>query len=65
VRQALLERQNFIDLFLIFRDDDRDFGMLQHEGEFGRDRILIDWHGNPAQARAPESTCRSAILSVD
>ena len=37
-------------MLLIFRDDDRDFRMLQHENELCRDRILIDRHGNTAQA---------------
>ena len=46
----LLLRQDLVDLFLILRHDEGDFGVVQHEAHFIGHRVLIDRHGNGAKA---------------
>ena len=50
VRQAVLQRQDLVDLFLVLGDDDRGLGVIEHIGELGRDRVLVDRDGDAAEA---------------
>src|SRR5262249_19117423 len=49
LRQALLQREHLVDLFLILGDDHRHLGMIQHVDELACDRVLVDRHGNSAE----------------
>ena len=50
VRQAVLQRQDLVDLFLVLGNDDRGLGVIEHIGELGRDRVLVDRDGDAAEA---------------
>src|SRR5436305_1197150 len=54
MRQPVLQRQDFVDLLLGLRDDDGDFGVVEHRSELARDRVLIGWHGDAAEAHRRE-----------
>ncbi len=44
------QRQNLIDLLLVFRHHHAGFGMVEHIGHFSRNRVLINRHSNAAKA---------------
>jgi hypothetical protein len=41
--------EHLVDLLLILDDGIGDFGVIQDVDEFGRRRVLVHRHGNPAQ----------------
>ena len=48
--EMVLLGQDLVDLLLILRHDECDFGVVQNEAHLLRDRVLIDRHGNGAEA---------------
>ena len=48
--QGLAQFQHLVDLFLVFGKHEVDVGILQHEGHFGGNSILVHGHRNAAQA---------------
>src|SRR5207247_3422910 len=52
--QPRLEREDLVDLLLVFGHHDRYLGMVEHIGQFAGDRVLIDRHRNAAEAHRGE-----------
>ena len=50
LRQLFLHGQDFVDLLLVLHHRNRDVGMVEHIGQFGRDRVGIERHRNGAQS---------------
>ena len=67
--------QQLVDLLLVFDDGKADFGVLEHEGHFGRHGILVERHGHaaqglrshhgPVQARPVVADHREAVAALE
>ena len=47
-RQAVANGEDLVDLLLILGDDDRNLGVIEHRGDFVRDRIGVNGNRNGA-----------------
>ena len=65
-RHTIGDRQQLVDLLLIFDDGHRHLGMRQHEHQLFRDRILVNWNRNRAERlRGGESPIKPRTIVAE
>ena len=65
-RHTIGDRQQLVDLLLIFDDGHRHLGMRQHEHQLFRDRILVNWNRNGAERlRGGESPIKPRTIVAE
>ena len=65
-RHTIGDRQQLVDLFLIFDDGHRHLGMRQHEDQLLRDRVLVNWNRNCAERlRGGESPVKPRTIVAE
>ena len=50
MRQLRPQGQDLVDLLLVFGDDDRNLGVVQHKDQLAGDRVLVHRHRGAAEA---------------